>query len=142
MSPDWVSICIGINDVWRQFDWPAMADRQVQPEEYQSNLEAMLNALQGQVKGTILMSPYYMEPLRSDPMRARMDQYGQICRQLAETYGCIFVDLQEAFDRYLRYQHSCFLAWDRVHPNQIGATIIAKAFLDRCGFVYDRLPGT
>lgn len=23
-EPDWVSICIGINDVWRQFDCPAI----------------------------------------------------------------------------------------------------------------------
>lgn len=26
LDPDWVSICIGINDVWRQFDTPAMLD--------------------------------------------------------------------------------------------------------------------
>ena len=29
LKPDWVSICIGINDVWRQFDTPAMLDCQV-----------------------------------------------------------------------------------------------------------------
>lgn len=27
LNPDWVSICIGINDIWRQFDSPAMRDR-------------------------------------------------------------------------------------------------------------------
>ncbi len=27
-------ICIGINDVWRQFDSPAIPDEQVSPEEY------------------------------------------------------------------------------------------------------------
>ena len=26
LNPDWVSICIGINDVWRQFDSPAIPD--------------------------------------------------------------------------------------------------------------------
>ena len=33
LKPDWVSICIGINDVWRQFDSPAIPDEQVSPEE-------------------------------------------------------------------------------------------------------------
>ena len=36
LKPDWVSICIGINDVWRQFDSPAIPDEQVSPEEYRS----------------------------------------------------------------------------------------------------------
>ena len=26
LNPDWVSICIGINDEWRQFDSPAIPD--------------------------------------------------------------------------------------------------------------------
>jgi len=32
LNPDWVSICIGINDVWRQFDSPAIPDGQVMPQ--------------------------------------------------------------------------------------------------------------
>ena len=32
LKPDWVSILIGINDVWRQFDTPAMKDMQVMPD--------------------------------------------------------------------------------------------------------------
>ena len=42
LKPDWVSICIGINDVWRQFDSPAIPDEQVSPEEYRSNVEKMI----------------------------------------------------------------------------------------------------
>ena len=34
LKPDWVSICIGINDVWRQFDSPAITDTHVLPDEY------------------------------------------------------------------------------------------------------------
>ena len=29
LNPDWVSICIGINDVWRQFDSPAIISEHV-----------------------------------------------------------------------------------------------------------------
>jgi hypothetical protein len=41
------------------------------------------------------------------------------------------------FDRYFAHQHSCYIAWDRVHPNQIGATLIAREFLKHCGFDYN-----
>ena len=42
MNPDWVSICIGINDVWRQYDTPAMTDYAVTPEEYEANMREMI----------------------------------------------------------------------------------------------------
>ena len=35
LNPDWVSICIGINDVWRQFDVPAFTDWAVTLKEYE-----------------------------------------------------------------------------------------------------------
>lgn len=140
LHPDWVSILIGMNDVWRQFDTPAMPDYQVQPEEYRANVEQMLQALQGKVKGVFLMTPYYLEPNQEDWMRSRMNEYGQICRELAGKYGCILVDLQEAFDRYFQYRHSAFIAWDRIHPNLVGATVIAKEFLAKCDFHFQHIP--
>ena len=141
LNPDWVSICIGINDVWRQFDSPAILDSHVYPEEYEKNVEDMILAIKDSVKGIFIMTPYYMEPHRDDPMRKRMDEYTEICKKLAEKYNCILVDLQAVFDRYFRYRHSTYIAWDRIHPNQVGATIIAKAFLEQCGFDYDHTLG-
>ena len=134
LDPDWVSICIGINDVWRQFDMPAIQDSHVYPEQYRQNLEEMILAVKDQVKGVFLMTPYYMEPNRQDPMRNRMDEYGVICKELAEKHGCVLVDLQAMFDDYFRYRHSSYIAWDRIHPNYVGATLIAKEFLKHCDF--------
>ena len=134
LRPDWVSICIGINDVWRQFDCPAMAEHHVLPEEYEENIRKMILAVKDQVKGIFLLSPYYMEPNRQDKMRARMDEYVEICRKLAAEYGCRFVDFQKMYGDYCSIRHSSSVAWDRVHPNQIGSTLMARAFLDQCGF--------
>ena len=136
LHPDWVSICIGINDVWRQFDSPAIPDEQVMPEEYESNLEKMILSVKGKVKGIFILSPYYMEPNRSDRMRARMDEYVEVNRRLAEKYGCFFVDFQKMYADYCSIRHSAYIAWDRVHPNQVGATLMAREFLKQCDFDY------
>ena len=136
LKPDWVSICIGINDVWRQFDSPAIPDEQVTPEEYEANLERMICSVKDAVKGIFILTPYYMEPNRDDWMRKRMDEYGAVCRRLSEKYGCRLVDLQAVFDDYFKHRHSSYIAWDRVHPNLIGATVIARAFLEHCSFDY------
>ena len=36
------------------------------------------------------------------------------------------------FSKYCSVRHSSYLAWDRVHPNQIGATLIALEWLKHC----------
>lgn len=136
LEPDWVSICIGVNDVWRQFDSPAITSSHVLTDEYKQNVEEMIVSLKDKVKGIFILSPYYIENCRQDMMRARMDEYTEICRKLANKHNCIFIDLQAMFDKYLKHRHSSSLAWDRVHPNQIASHIIAREFLDHCEFDY------
>lgn len=138
LDPQWVSICIGINDVWRQFDTPAIPNDAVFPDEYRQNVEKMILAVKEKVKGIFILSPYYMEPNREDMMRKRMDEYVAICKELAEQYGCIFVDFQSMYERFLKIRHSSSIAWDRVHPNQMGATLMAREFLSKCGFNYSK----
>ena len=138
LHPDWVSICIGINDVCRQFDVPAFTDWAVSPEEYEKNVEEMILSVKDRVKGIFLLTPYYIEANREDFMRARMDEYVAICKRLAEKHGCTFIDLQKLFEDFCKIRHSSLLAWDRVHPNQMGATMIAREFLRHCDFDYNR----
>ena len=139
LKPDWVSICIGINDVWRQFDTPAIPEAAVSPEEYRKNVEKMILAVTDTVKGIFILTPYYMEPNRGDMMRKRMEEYVAICKELSEKYDCIFVDFQSLYERFLKIRHSSCIAWDRVHPNQMGATLMAREFLSKCGFNYNHI---
>ncbi len=133
LHPDWVSVLIGINDVWRQFDCPQMPETHVPLEEYEETYEELIKETLPQVKGMILMTPYYMEPNTADPMRARMDEYGAVVKKLAEKYQLTFVDLQTGWDRLFQHMHSTNIAWDRVHPNQTGCMYIAKQFLSAVG---------
>ncbi len=136
LHPDWVSVLIGINDVWRQFDMPEMPETHVPPEEFRKNYESLICRTLPHVKGMILMTPYFMEPNRQDPMRARMDEYGAIVQELARQYQLPCVDLQSAWDALFKHMHPCNIAWDRIHPNQVGCMHIARQFLKTVG--YDR----
>lgn len=134
LKPDWVSIMIGINDVWRQYDLPLQPENHVLIDEYERTLRELIEITQPRVKGLVLASPYYIEPNRGDPMRATMDRYGAVVKRLATQYKTVFVDTQAAMDQALETQYPGTLAWDRVHPNQVGHMIIAKAFVDALGF--------
>lgn len=134
LRPDWLSIMIGINDVWRQFDSPLHPERHVLPDEYRRTLGELVERTRKSLRGLVLMTPYYIEPARSDPMRARMDEYSAIVRDLAGRFDAVLVDTQAAFDEVLRHVYPAALAWDRVHPAAAGHMVIARAFLKAVGF--------
>ena len=134
LSPAAVSILIGINDVWRQFDSPSQPELHVPPEEYRATYQRLLEQTLPTVKGMVLLTPYFMEPNQADPMRARMDEYGQIVKELAAQYGLPCVDTQAAWDGLFQHMHPCNIAWDRIHPNQVGCMFLAKTFLKAVGF--------
>lgn len=133
LKPDWLSIMIGINDVWRQFDTPRIPEGHVLLAEYRTTLEQLVARTRPLVQGLVLMTPYYMEPNRQDAMRATMDQYGLAVREIAEQHRCILVDTQALFDSLFQHMHPNNVAWDRVHPNHIGAALLSRAFLKAVG---------
>lgn len=132
LEPDWLSVLIGINDVWYQFD-QALDPNQVTIERYERVYRRLLERTRPDLQGLVLMSPYLIEPNPNDPMRTRMDAYGQVVERLAYDFDAVFVDLQAAFDRYLAHRPPQTLCDDRVHPNKTGHMIIARAFLAAVG---------
>lgn len=136
LEPDWLSVMIGINDVWRQFDAPLAAERHVSLEVYSATLEKLIARTRPRLKGLVLMTPYFIEPNRADPMRAMMDRYGAAVKQVAGRHEAVFVDTQAAFDALLGEIHPMSLAWDRVHPNQTGHMLLARAFLSAVEYAW------
>lgn len=133
-KPDWLSIMIGINDVWRQFDAPLRPEIHVLPEEYENTLDELVRLTQPKLKGLILVTPYYIDVDLADPMRKRMDQYGAIVKKLAQKHKAILVDTQTPFDVLLQHMHPMNIAWDRIHPSLPGHMVLARAFLKGIGF--------
>jgi len=136
LSPDWLVIMIGINDVWRQFDTPMQTEWHVPLADYQQTLMHIVKITQPRLKGLVLMTPYFIEPNRADPMRQMMDSYGAVVKALAMEYGAVLVDTQAAFDEILQHVHPMTLAWDRVHPTTSGHFILARALLKAIGYLW------
>src|SRR5699024_659990 len=59
-APDWVSISIGINDVWRQLDHPTMD--QVYPDQFEKVYRQILTEVKEKTKArVIIMEPTIIE---------------------------------------------------------------------------------
>ncbi|UOQ85131.1 SGNH/GDSL hydrolase family protein [Gracilibacillus salinarum] len=137
-NPDWLSVMIGINDVWRQFDSPFIKYQHVYIDEYRETLDELISTTKQSTGQIVLMTPYYIEPNATDEMRATMDRYGEVVKQTAEKHQTYFIDTQAAFNHVLEHLYPATLAWDRVHPNANGHTVLAKAFLNAIEFDWNK----
>ena len=133
LKPQMVSVMVGINDVWRQFDAPLQKESHVGPEEYRDTLDRLIARTTLSVERVIVASPFFVEPNKGDRMRVRMDEYGAYAQEVAIQHGAVWVDVQAAFDALLRHVPSQSIAGDRVHPNATGHAVITRAFLKAVG---------
>lgn len=60
LQPDYVSLMIGMNDVWRQFDMPLVIERHVGIDEYRDTLRHLVAKTKPRVRGMFLLSPFYL----------------------------------------------------------------------------------
>ena len=126
--PDWLSVMIGINDVWRAFGGDP--DDAVPIDEFETTLRALLEeAVAATGCRLILADPYIIEPDRAEPQRAASDRFGAVVGRLARDLGAVHVATQAAFDRVLASTAPGDWADDRIHPNLAGHAVLARAFL-------------
>ena len=134
LAPDYLSVMIGVNDVWRRFDSPNSPELAVGLTEYAAVYRRIVAESKEKVKKIVLMTPFLAETDKNEPMMAMLSEYIETTKKIAAENDLLLVDLQDEFDKYMFWGISPkTLAGDRVHPSQIGGMVIAKAFLKVCG---------
>jgi len=127
--PDFVSISIGINDVWRQLDSPDM--EQVYPEQFEEVYESLLASLKEKTNAAIiLMEPTVIDEIVQSEGNVKLAPYVEIVHKLAERYNAVLVPTHEAFIRYLKMGKGQALTLDGVHMNSLGNMLMAKTWLE------------
>jgi lysophospholipase L1-like esterase len=123
-NPDWVSVAIGVNDVWRSF---GVGDRfeAVNITEFEVNYRQILERIRASGAKLMLVEPFMIEADKLEPFRAQVDLYSSVVAKLALEYGAVFVPFQAMFDRVPDQIWSD----DRVHPNPAAVQLMAAAFL-------------
>lgn len=131
-KPDWVSIKIGVNDVWRRLDDP-LNPSQVDDAHFTAIYRELIASTLPTVKGIVLMTPYFLSTDKQEPMREQMDRLSAIVRTLGAEFKLPVVDTQAAFDAFLTHRNHMELCADRVHPNLTGHSVLALAWLRTVG---------
>ena len=86
------------------------------PEEYEKTYRELIERTKSAVRKMVLVTPYYLEPNREDPMRVRMVEYADIVRRLARENldQAVLLGVQLSIQEMLERNRI-------VHPNTLGA---------------------
>nr|WP_263324642.1 SGNH/GDSL hydrolase family protein [Neobacillus sp. Marseille-Q6967] len=128
LNPDYVSISIGINDVWRRLDNPHK--ELVFPDRYEDILRGLIEEVLSRTKAQlILMEPTIHREEVDSPGNQMLAAYVSVVQKLASEYGALLVPTHQAFLEYLQQKPTAKLTTDGVHMNSLGNMLMAKTWL-------------
>lgn len=156
LSPDVISIYIGVNDLYKSIK--GLENANIERYErvydllisdtvaYLPNVKLVIVepifGITHNVKKYVEYSPNVMCEKEFVPLsvnetdeekefhRSEVTKFQQAARRLADKHGTVFVPLQDEFDKYLKDVETEYLLWDGVHPTVAGHGIIARRWYD------------
>ncbi|CDQ38413.1 MULTISPECIES: SGNH/GDSL hydrolase family protein [Virgibacillus] len=129
LSPDLISISIGINDVWRQLDQPNI--EQVFPKHFAAIYEQLIERVKdGCGSKIVLMEPTIIEEDEQSSGNQKLKEYVEIVRRLGDKYDASIVPTHQVFLDYIQKRNGYHLTIDGVHMNARGNLLMAKTWLE------------
>ena len=137
LKPDYMSILIGVNDVWHEVD----GDNGVSAEKfeiiYDMLIEEVIQALP-HIK-IMILEPFVLEGKKTTATEIKPDRWeyfknetplrAAVAKRIAEKYGLTYVSLQEKFDAACKQMPTSYWLGDGVHPTPMGHWLIKEEWM-------------
>ena len=127
LKPDYLTILIGINDVWHEIGDRNGVDNKKFFRVYSSIIEEIKTKLPD-IK-IIILEPFVLEASATedewDIFRRETEMRAESAKAIAEKYDLLFIPLQEKFDELEKKAPASYWLGDGVHPTAAGHKIIA-----------------
>jgi len=135
LKPDWLSIKIGVNDVWRKRTEHLGGQAFIAQDEYEANYRSLLEqAKAAGIARFVLVSP---TPIDDDPqtdLNQLVAAYDGVVRELARRYDAIYVPAREKLWQAIASAPGLRWTAEGCHPTTPGHAVIAAAWLEAvCG---------
>jgi len=129
LSPDWVSVLIGINDLNRSLAGEPGLD----PGSYYSNYSEILKMTAGKVSGITTMTPFYVSGAKGGNRAmviTALPKYVEKVKSLSSEYSTELIDLSSAFAYSAKVRGPLTYSLEAVHPSETGHMLIALKLLE------------
>jgi lysophospholipase L1-like esterase len=130
-KPSWLSIKIGVNDVWRKLNNPAA---HIPLPQFQSNYRQLLEQARAWgIHRLVLMSPTYIDDDPATELNRMIDDYGAVVQQLAKDFHAVYVPARERMAAAIKKVPAVRWTSDGCHPTIAGHAVLANAWLEAIG---------
>ncbi len=134
LKPDVMSILIGVNDVWHEFDFdtkPNGIDADKYFKIYSMLIDEVKEALPN-IK-IMIMEPFTLEGIGNEAyykeFKAEVLKRAEKAKAIAEKYGFPFIPLQDKFDEAAKLAPNSHWLKDGVHPAEAGHELIKREWI-------------
>ena len=135
-QPDLISILVGVNDVWHEFDYTNGVRIELFDQIYRILIDEIKLALPN-VK-LIMCEPFFLKGRSTTATEKNPNLYedfkvlygyAKVVRKIASDYDIPFVELQDKFTQLAKVNGEDYYLGDGVHPTVEGAKLIASEWM-------------
>ncbi len=132
LKPDYLSVLVGVNDVWHEFNF----QNGICAEKYEQLYSMFIEEVKEELPDItiILLEPFITdgEVLKQHgaAFRAEVEKRADAVKRIAQKYDLTFVPLQKKFDEMAKAYGEAYVTWEGVHPTLAGHGLIAKELMD------------
>lgn len=131
LKPDYMSILIGVNDVWHEFEAQNGVDAEKYFKVYSMLVEEIKEALP-EVK-IMILEPFTLKGTGNeryfDAFYQEVSKRAEKAKAIAEKYDICFVPLQEKFDEAAKLAPNNYWLADGVHPTTAGHELVKREWM-------------
>ncbi|MBA3869699.1 MAG: SGNH/GDSL hydrolase family protein [Anaerolineae bacterium] len=131
LKPTWLSILIGVNDMWRRYD----SNDPTTTGEYESNYRRLLDLTRERLTPQIILCEPFLLPINEQQKswREDLDPKIEVVQRLARDYKTLLVPLDSIFAEASQQREASYWLPDGVHTSPAGAALIAQSWLKTVG---------
>ena len=128
LKPDYLSILIGVNDVWHEIS----EHNGVSAEKFRMVYDLLIRELKEALPELkiLILEPFVLEGPATkhaiDTFTTEVAKRAAVCKELAEEHGLIFIPLQKKLEALAQATSNTYVLIDGVHPNIAGHELISR----------------
>jgi len=132
LKPDVMSILIGVNDVWHEYDW----NNGISTAKFEKLYRIMLDEILEQLPDIkiMIMEPFCLlgpatEKNWDKGFEQEVKDKAAVAKKIADEYKLTYIPLQSKFDEAAKSTENTYWLYDGVHPSTAGNELIKREWL-------------
>lgn len=137
LEPDYMSLLIGINDIWHEIGHRNGVD----PEKFEMIYDMLISEVKAALPDIkiMLLGAFVLEgraTCNTEEIPDRLERFKEgaalnavAAKRIAEKHGLVYIPLQEAFDKACEKAEPDYWTYDGVHPTPMGHELIKNEWL-------------